>query len=140
MHRTIEMSIDIFSDVKCTLCGIIQKRALCWDVYNNNDDDNIRYHCINQSECSQRIHKNTSHITIPPIEELTLIPDRFDDGLSWYIHFTTLRLFGFSHISNSWFPAYDSDFEKKVIENWLQRLNNELNPNNIEYSAKLLHN
>lgn len=133
------MSINIFSDVKCNLCGIMQKRALCWNVYNNNDD-NIRYHCINQSECSQRIHNNTSLISIPPIEELTLLPDRFDDGLSWYIHFTTLRLFGFSHISNSWIPAYDLEFEKKVIENWLYKVNNELNSNNINYPTKLLHN
>lgn len=134
------MSVGIFSDVKCELCGIIQKRALCWDISDNRG--NIKYHCIKQSECSQRIHntKGIPSISIPPIEELTLIPDRFDDGLTWYVHFTTLRLFGFSHISNSWFPAYDLEFEKKVIENWLQRLNNELNPNDVKYSADPLRN
>lgn len=123
------MSIDIFVDVKCELCGVLQKRALCWDVYSNNG--NVTFHCIKQSECSQRIHDKQIRLdtSIPPINELTLLHDRFDDGLTWYVHFTTLRLFGFSHISNSWFPAYDTDFEKKVIEDWLLCLYSQSNLN-----------
>lgn len=138
MAIVVEMSDNIFSDVKCDICGIIQKQALCWNIQNNNGQ--TRFHCINQSDCSKRVNDMTKLVIIPPINELTLLPDRFDDGLTWYIHFTTLRLFGFSHISNSWIPAYDADFEKRVIDNWHQQIDSELNPNNIEYTANLLRN
>jgi hypothetical protein len=58
---------------------------------------------------------SVSHEKIPPINELTEVPEKMGDGITWYIHLATLKIYGFSHISNTWFPSYDKDFETLVM-------------------------
>jgi hypothetical protein len=52
---------------------------------------------------------------IPSIDDLTELPEKMGDGITWYIDLTTLKIYGFSYISNTWFPSYDKDFDKLVI-------------------------
>jgi hypothetical protein len=52
---------------------------------------------------------------IPSINELTEVPEKMGDGITWYADLTTLKIYGFSHISNTWFPSYDKGFDKLVI-------------------------
>jgi hypothetical protein len=58
---------------------------------------------------------SVSQEKIPPINELTEVPEKMGDGITWYVDLTTLKIYGFSHISNTWFPSYDRDFDKLVI-------------------------
>jgi hypothetical protein len=52
---------------------------------------------------------------IPSINNLTEVPEKMGDGITWYVDLTTLKIYGFSHISNTWFPSYDEDFDKLVM-------------------------
>lgn len=52
---------------------------------------------------------------IPSINELTEVSEKMGDGITWYVDLTTLKIYGFSHISNTWFPSYDKDFDKLVM-------------------------
>lgn len=54
-------------------------------------------------------------IKIPSINDLTEVPEKMGDGITWYVDLTTLKIYGFSHISNTWFPSYDKDFDKLVM-------------------------
>lgn len=52
---------------------------------------------------------------IPSINDLTELSEKMGDGITWYIHLPTLNIFGFSHISNTWFPSYDTGFDRLVL-------------------------
>lgn len=56
-----------------------------------------------------------TNTTIPTINDLTELSEKMGDGITWYIHLPTLKIFGFSHISNTWFPSYDKGFDKLVL-------------------------
>ena len=60
-----------------------------------------------------------------------------EDGITWYVDLTTLKIYGFSHISNTWFHSYDKDFEKLVIGRILN-INNVIESLSIDYDPQLL--
>jgi hypothetical protein len=54
-------------------------------------------------------------VKIPSINDLTELFEKMGDGITWYIHLPTLKIYGFSHISNTWFPSYDTGFDRLVL-------------------------
>lgn len=56
-----------------------------------------------------------NNVEIPSINDLTELSEKMGDGITWYIHLPTLKIYGFSHISNTWFPSYDAGFDRLVL-------------------------
>jgi nicotinamide mononucleotide adenylyltransferase len=118
------IAAPVAAHVSCTMCERTVMQKDCWTV---KDRGNTTYNCMNEKECKENKRIVTIKkiekviIDMPPVEELTELPDRYRDATVWYLHEKTMKVYGKSLFGEmKWKPA-SKEMQTALIDLWHSR-------------------